>query len=106
VLAEAHRFNAPVRWVATGVPPRSLASVDDPNLVLDTVKRAEDSEALVLRLYEAHGARGTARLRLSMPFDAARLASGLEKDGDALEVEDGEIVLPFRPHQILTVKVA
>ena len=35
-----------------------------PNLVLDTVKRAEDSDALVLRLYEAHGARGTAALRV------------------------------------------
>ena len=30
-----------------------------PNLVLDTIKRAEDSDALVLRLYEAHGARGS-----------------------------------------------
>ena len=106
MLAEAHRFNGPMRWVETGVPPQSPAYVDDPNLVLDTVKRGEDSDALVLRLYEAHGARGTARLRLSIPFDAARLASGLEEDGDALEVEDEEIVLPFRPHQILTVKVA
>ena len=106
VLAEAHRFNAPMRWVAIGVPPRSLASVDDPNLVLDTVKRAEDSDALVLRLYEAHGARGTARLRLGAPFAAARLANGLEDDGDPLELEDGEIVLPYRPHQILTVKAS
>jgi alpha-mannosidase len=106
VLAEAHRFNAPMRWVETGVAPQSLACVDDPNLVLDTVKRGEDSDALVLRLYEAHGARGTARLRLAVPFDGARLANGLEEDGDALGLEDGEIVLPYRPHQILTVKVA
>ena len=67
VVAEAARFNQPLRWRADCVPgtqSRSFAAVDDPNLVLDTIKRAEDSDALVLRLYEAHGARGIARVRL------------------------------------------
>ena len=105
VLADAHRFNSRMRWVASVEATQSLASVDDPNLVLDTVKRAEDSDAIVLRLYEAHGARGTARLRLGLPFSGARLANGLEVDGDPLEVADGEIVLPYRPHELLTVKV-
>jgi alpha-mannosidase len=73
--------------------------------VLDTVKRAEDSDDLVLRLYEAHGARGTARLRLGVPFASACLASGLEEDGEGLRVEDHVIELPYRPHQLLTVKV-
>jgi alpha-mannosidase len=70
------------------------------------VKRAEDSDAVVLRLYEAHGARGTARLRLGFPATAARLANGLEEDGDPLEVDGGVIVLPYRPHELLTVKVS
>jgi alpha-mannosidase len=105
VVAEAACFNAPLR-PGPGLP--SFASVDDPNLVLDTIKRAEDSDAVVLRLYEAHGARGTARLRVAsdtVSLATARLASALEEDGDALEVENGLIVLPYRPHQVLTVKV-
>jgi alpha-mannosidase len=105
VVAEAMRFNVPVRWAATA-PTESLASVDDPNLVLDTIKRAEDSDALVLRLYEAHGARGTARVRVGAPFESAVAANVLEDDGEALQVEGHEILLPYRPHQILTVKVA
>jgi len=106
VLLEAHRFNAPLRWVEGVEATHSLAAVDDPNLVLDTVKRAEDSEAVLLRLYEAHGARGTARVRVGFTFDVARLANGLEEDGEALQLEDDAIVLPYRPHQLLTVKVA
>jgi alpha-mannosidase len=106
VLAEAHRFNAPLRWTASVVSTQSLVAVDDPNLVLDTVKRAEDSDDVVLRLYEAHGARGTARLRLGFPVTAARLANGLEEDGDPLELDDGEIVLGYRPHELLTVKLS
>jgi alpha-mannosidase len=81
----------------------SYASVDDPNLVLDTVKRAEDSDAVVLRLYEAHGARGVARVRLSLPFAEARLANALEDEREPLEVDESEIVVPYRPHQIVTV---
>jgi len=106
VLAEAHRFNAPLRWVEGVESSHSLAAVDDPNLVLDAVKRAENSEATVLRLYEAYGSRGTARVRLGLPFGEARLANGLEEDGDSLDLEDGAIVLPYGPHQLLTVKVA
>ena len=106
VLAEAHRFNSRWRWVASVEPTQSLASVDDANLVLDTIKPAEDSDAVVLRLYEAHGGRGTARLRLGFPFEEARRANGLEEDGETLELDDGAIVLPYRPHELLTVKVA
>ncbi len=84
----------------------SFASVDDPNLVLDTIKRAEDSDALVLRLYEAHGARGTARVRLAPPFSAAVRANALEDDGDALDAGGGAIVVPYRPHELITVKVS
>ena len=105
VLAEAHCFNAPLRWTPLEAT-RSLAAVDDPNLVLDTIKRAEDSDALVLRLYEAHGARGTARLRLGVPVESARLANGLEEAGVELERDGGEVVLPYRPHELLTVMVS
>jgi alpha-mannosidase len=103
VVAEGLRFNFPIRWVEEA--PAQVAAVDDPNLVLDTIKRAEDSDALVLRLYEAHGARGVARLRLGLPFSAARLANALEDDGEPLDVEGDTVAIPYRPHQIVTVKV-
>ena len=106
VVAQARCFNAPLRWTGgEAAEPRSLASVDDPNLVLDTVKRAEDSDALVLRLYEAHGARGVARVRLGMPFQAARRANLLEDPGDEVPVEGGEIAVPYRPYEIVTLLV-
>jgi alpha-mannosidase len=104
VVAEARRFNAPLRWCSC-TPTPSFASVDDPNLVLDTIKRAESSEDLVLRLYEAHGGRGTARVRLAVPVARARLANALEEDGDALDLDRDAILLPYRPHEVLTVKI-
>jgi alpha-mannosidase len=104
VVAEARRFNAPLRWT-DGLPESSFAGVDDPNVVLDTIKRGERSDALVLRLYEAHGGRGVARVRLAQPFDRARIANALEEGTGAAEVEDGAIVLAYRPHEVITVLV-
>ncbi|MEP6813782.1 MAG: glycoside hydrolase family 38 C-terminal domain-containing protein, partial [Actinomycetota bacterium] len=103
VVAQAARFNAPLRRTA---PIEPFAAVDDSNLVLDTIKRAEDSEAIVLRLYEAHGGRGTARVRLGVPFTSASRANALEDDGEPLEVDGDSIVVPYRPHELVTVKVS
>ncbi len=103
VVAESARFETPLRWVAGAVAPHSWFAVDDPNLVLDTVKRAEDSDALVLRLYEAHGARGTAHIRVGVPFTAAESCNLLEDAAATLAVNDGVIELAYAPHQILTV---
>lgn len=98
VVAEAAAFNSPVRWGA--LPAGSLASATG-GLVLDTIKRAEDGDALVLRLYEPHGGRGTARIRV--PATSAFRANILEDRGEELEIEGGEIIVPYEPWQIVTV---
>ena len=104
IVGEAACFNAPLR-ATSGPVPESFAWVDDPNLVLDTIKRAEDSDALVLRLYEAHGARGLARVRVAVAFSSAVRANLLEDDGAALVVEGGAVLVPYHPHEIVTLKL-
>ena len=102
VVGQARAFAEPLLHAAgTG----SFASVDDPALVLDTIKRAEDSDSLILRLYEAHGGRGTARVRLGVPFSRACLTDLLEGEGDELPLRDGAIEIAYRPWQIVTVAV-
>ena len=105
VVAEAARFEWPLRWTGGAAQRRSFVSVDDPNLMLDTVKRAEDSDALVLRLYEAHGGRGTARVLVGLPFSEAARCNLLEDEAGALAVSEGEIEVPYRPHEIVSVLV-
>ena len=105
VVAESVAFNVPLRRVANA-PATSFVSVDDPNLVLDTVKRSEDGDALVLRLYECHGARGTARVKFSGRFTNATLCNVLEEPlGDAHVPAGGTVELRYTPHQIISVKL-
>ena len=60
IPGEAHNFNQHLEaiYVATqtGVMPKifSMAACDAPNVILETVKKAEDSDAMILRMYEAH----------------------------------------------------
>jgi alpha-mannosidase len=105
VVAEAARFETPFRWAPGRLPAEPWFAVDDANLVLDTVKRAEDSDALVLRLYEAHGSRGRACVRVGLPFTRAADANLLEDEGQPLPLDGTEIEVDYRPHQILTLLV-
>src|SRR3954470_6880104 len=105
VVGEAVRFESPLRWAPGSGQPSSFFEVDDPNLVLDTVKRAEDSGALVLRLYEAHGGRGTARLRIGLPFGGVRRCNLLEDPESPLSVIDGLVELDYRPHEVISLLV-
>jgi alpha-mannosidase len=102
VAAEALRFNAPLLVRRGSAEERSFLSVEG-GLLVDTVKRAEDGDGLRVRLYEPHGGRGTARLRVGVPFAGAALANLLEEPAGEAEVDGGDVLLPFAPFQIVTV---
>ena len=107
-VQQAMAFNIPLRLASAKQAPaaRSFASVDRANLVLDTIKKAEDSDATILRLYETHGARGTAALRVDLPFTSATFVNLLEEGEVHAERTADGIVVPYRPFQIITLKLA
>ncbi|MCG3148762.1 MAG: hypothetical protein PCFJNLEI_02209 [Verrucomicrobiae bacterium] len=103
IVAEAYRFNFPFR---AGTLTESFASVADSNLVLDTIKFAEDSDAIILRFYECHGARGTARVRLARHFQRAVACNLLEDEAAPVQLSRNELTLDYQPHQIITIKLS
>ncbi|HEX5898549.1 MAG TPA: glycoside hydrolase family 38 C-terminal domain-containing protein [Solirubrobacteraceae bacterium] len=103
VTAQAMCFNAPLLLGERGGKEGSWFSTDAPGLLIDTVKRAEDGDALIIRLYEAHGGRGTARLRVGIPFAEAWFTNLLEERLAPAEVDGEAVVIPFRPFEIVTV---
>lgn len=105
VVAEAHRFNVPFVWAKGAADFGSLFDCNDANLVLDTVKKAEDSDAIILRFYEAHGARGVAKVRCELPFQTACLCNILEEDGEPIEVKNDTLEVAYTPFQIVTLKL-
>jgi alpha-mannosidase len=82
-----------------GMPP-GLVTVDTPQVRVEAIKLAEDSDAVVVRLYEAWGRPCRARLTTSLPARRATLCDLLERE----KVETG-LDLEFRPFQIVTLRL-
>lgn len=108
VIAAAEDLNAPLRVVSSqkrAGERRSLIEVDTPQVVVETIKRAEDSDAVVVRLYEAWGGRCRARLATTLPATRATLCDLLERERREVVVRDGTIELELTPFKLLTLKL-
>ncbi len=106
VVRQGYELNVkPV--VSKGAVDRfSAVTVDKANVILDTMKPAEDGSGdIVLRLYEAK--KAAAKAEVSLQFGAAKayLCDMLENVIEEVPVTDGKIVLPFRAFEIKTVRV-
>ncbi len=66
-----------------------------------TARQTEDSDALVVRLYEAHGARGSVRVRFGVKATKVVECNLMEAQETAVPVEqDNSIHLHIRPFQV------
>jgi alpha-mannosidase len=108
VIEAAEDLNAPLRVVPSGLlagSQRSLVELSTRQVIVEAIKRAEDSNAVVVRLYEAWGGRCRARLRTTVPAKRAWLCDLLERERSEVEIHDGELELELSPFKILTLKL-
>jgi alpha-mannosidase len=111
VLREGYELNMPLQPVATlsrrgTLPPSmSFASVDKENIVIETVKPAENGSGVVVRLYESSGSATEALLRLGPPVAKATLADLMENPIKPLGLRRGQVKLSFGAFEILTVRL-
>ena len=109
LVREAYELNVPVLTVpaAAGIAPQdSLFQVDAPNVIIDTVKPAEDGSGdVIVRLYESKRAATRCALSTSLSVEKVLVTDMLENGGKALPVREGSVVLEFRPFEIKTVRL-
>ena len=103
-----YRINLP-RRITRGAPVAPLVRVDEPGVVVEAVKLAEDGGGdVVVRLYEALGTRTRARVVVDLPHRDVIETDLHERplSGGALESADGEVVtLSLRAFQIVTLRI-
>ncbi len=111
VVQAAYALNAPVRAAlvkptkGVGGTLPTFVSVEDRNLVVEAVKKAEASDSIIVRLYECHNARGSAELFCARSPKAAWLCDLEERAIEELEIVDGLVSFTYRPFEILTLKL-
>ncbi len=86
-----------------GLP--SMVSVSAPNVIIETVKRAEDGNGIIVRLYESQRQRGPVRIRFGFALDSAWTTNLLEENESALSVDQDSIQSNLKPYQIVTLRV-
>jgi len=85
---------------------RSFCEVNKPNVMLLTLKRAEEGDGIVVRLAETEGEKTTVGLRLSfVEVSQARLTNLVEEDQGPLEVSGGVVQVPIEAFGIATLRV-
>jgi alpha-mannosidase len=83
----------------------SFLEVSDAAVIVEAVKKAEDSDETIIRLYEATHAAVGATIRFAFPVLAAAEVDLMEENPRQLEVRENRVSLAFRPFEIRTVRV-
>lgn len=120
VIRQGYEFNIAPYRAEGGIPAFEAVQINQKNIFLETIKPAEDgSSDMILRLYEAAGAAGTADITINLPAERvwecnmleqekeelmfkkeAVLSDGLQKKG-----QGSTISLSFRTYEIKTLRI-
>jgi Alpha-mannosidase len=105
-------YNFPLQAVVTTAHPgtlpasHSFASVAPENVVLTAVKKAEDADGLIFRVYEWAGKSSIAEFHVPTGATGATVTNLMEKpEGSPLQVAGDVVKVPIHPYEILTIRV-
>ena len=103
---QGERLNAPLIGFATEKHPGalgrqlSLVKISSPRIRIMALKKAENSDELVLRLVEMDGKpQSDVRVSFASPIRAAREVNGQEQPKGPAEVRNGELVTSFTAYE-------
>ena len=77
---------------------------DAENIIIETVKKAEDSDACIVRMYESHNSQTYMHLETGFEFEKAYLCDMLENNICEIESDGKCIDLDVEGFEIVTVK--
>jgi alpha-mannosidase len=110
-IAQARRLNypllvQPMPGGGTWLPVEfGLVACRTPGVMVDTVKKAEDSDSLIVRVYEAHGGRTRAALVFATRIESAEEVNLLEEPTGPADVMADTLHVNLTPYQIRSFRV-
>jgi alpha-mannosidase len=104
----ARRLHSPLRFASARNPAiqSSLLRLHGDPIELAALKKAEDSNGIILRLYEPHGIRAKTTVETALALKSASVVTILEKTDQPLAIEDEHrIKLSLRPFQTISLQL-
>jgi alpha-mannosidase len=84
---------------------RSFLPVSAPGVILSTMKKAENDDTVILRIYDIEGKDTEAAVELFAPVIRAERTNLIEEEGVELKPRKGRLVLPVGHHAVETLKL-
>jgi alpha-mannosidase len=117
ILAAAYCFNDPPFSFLIGdesfaagsakshLNGRSIISSESSNVIIETIKRAEDGNGVIIRLYESMRKRGDIQLTCIFPLDSVWRTDLLEADIERIDTDGKCFELSVKPFEIITLRL-
>lgn len=110
VLKRGWEFNNPLLLIQTSPHPGKLPSEwgflkVEGDVIATSVKQAEDSQSLVIRLVEFNGRKARANLALPAPITYAYETDLLEKRNKPLTFNGNRLTVDVSPNEIKTIEI-
>lgn len=83
----------------------SFVSVNSENVMIETVKKAEDDDGIIVRLYEYRNRRENIRIDFGFDVQSAFVCDLTETEQGALQITDNTVSFDIKPFEIVTLKV-
>ena len=109
IVRNAYAFNNPM--IARGINNSdgalaqsfSLVNTDSENIIIDTVKKAENNDNVIFRLYESQNKKGRAKLKFGVDIKKLYLCDLLENIEKEIEVKDNTAEIDVNNFEIITL---
>lgn len=110
-VKQAYQINNPLTYSwkenegGTLAPEYSLVSSDKDNAVIEVVKKAEDSDAVIVRLYECYNRRTPVTLIFGKELTSVVECNMMEEGADPVEFTGNQATFEMKPYEVKTLKV-
>lgn len=84
---------------------QSFVGVDKNNIVIDALKKAQDGNGLILRMFETKSQRG--EVTVTLPFSEAQIieCNMMEVNETPVEFNNGSFKVYVKPHEVKTFRI-
>lgn len=106
-VREAYKLNQPAYAVQGGTPgtKTSFASVDQANIVMETIKEAEDGSGIIIRMYESENALTKAHIQLGVTASSIVECNLIEEEGENVPAVGDGFDIEIKPYEVKTYKI-
>ena len=106
-VQEAMKLNQPALSAEGGCAgdETSFVWIDKQNVIIETVKEAEDGDGVIIRLYESENARTKAHISFEKPVASVESCDCVEKTKEKVFVAGDGFDITIKPYEIQTYRV-